>query len=473
MSIVRTIARNFLAMLTGTVATRLLALVAVAYAARVLGVDRFGQWSFAFTVAGYFWMLVHLGLDAPSARYLIQKGGQPEQLVAWTLPLKLAGAASGWLAVAGVAWCLPHQTTETRWLILACYAPVALAFANVSWVYVWLEKLHRFAASQVIEQAAFLLTLLCLVREPNHLARVPLAASIGAGAATVVSWAWWRRDGYRFRWQWDVAGMWVLLREGGQIALSQAALQLYLGCGVLFLGLLSTNAEVALYSVGYRLAAMLALLRMTLVTSLNPTFWRLYVESPEQLAALANRVVRYSACALLPAATLLTMLAAPLLRLIFGSDYERGATALSLLAGWVSLSFLNMSGEMLLYTAARQAALLKLSVGSLGLAAGFSVWAVPRWGAVGAATAMLLTELVWLPVRFHLARQCAPVAFWRSLARPCFCALPMGLWLWWQRGPHWLVQAPVALGLYLVGLWLTRAVVVSELREGWRSLRGR
>lgn len=472
MPIARTIAKNLVAMLTGTVLTRLLMLVAVAYAARVLGVDRFGEWSFAATVAGYFWMLTHLGLDAPSARYLIQKGGRPEQLLEWAVPLKLAGACCGMLVVSAVAWLLPRQTPETRWLIVACYVPWALAFANVSWVYVWLEKLPRVAMAQVGEQALYLALLVALVQKPEQVMRVPLAAALGGCGASVVSWIWWRRDGYRFQWRLDWPGMWALLREGIQIAVSQAALQLYLGCGILILGLISTNVEVALYSVGYRLAAALALLRMTLVTSLNPTFWRLFVSSKEELALLANRVVRYTACVLVPVGTVVTVLAAPIVRWIFGAAYEGGGPVLSLLIWWVIIAFWNMSGEMILYAAARQDAVLKLSAGALVLAAGFSVWLVPRGGAVGAAAAMLLTEWLWLPVRFHLARQCAPVAFWRSLTMPCLSAVVLATWLWFFRRGNLWVHTPVAIGLYVAGLFLTRAVAIRELRELWRSLRG-
>jgi O-antigen/teichoic acid export membrane protein len=471
LSTARTIAKNLFAMLTGTAITRLLTLVAVAYAARVLGVDSFGQWSFAATIAAYWGILVHLGMDAPAARYLIHKGGSPEQLIEWAVPLKLAGASCGLVAVAVVAWLLPNQTTEMRWLILFCYAPLLVAFANLSWVYVWLEKLQRLVAAQVIEQVLNLALVLALVRAPEHVARLPLAGVIAAGGAVVVSWIWWRRDGRRFRWRLDFAGMWALLREGIQITLSQAAVQLYLGCGILFLGLASTNAQVALYSVGNRLATPLALLRMTLVTSLNPTFWRLYSESRENLAEFANRIVRYSTCALVPAATGITVLSVPAVRLIFGASYEGGAPALSLLGWWLTVMFLNMSGEMILYAAARQDVILKLSVGALLLAVGFNFWFVPRWGATGAAAAMLLVELIWLPVRFHLAHRCVPVAFWRSLARPCLCATLLGAWLWCFRDGNLWIHVPVALGLYTAGLFLTRAVIVGELRELWQALR--
>jgi len=114
---------------------------------------------------------------------------------------------------------------------------------------------------------------------------------------------------------------------------------------------------------------------------------------------------------------------------------------------------------------------LKLSVGALLLAVGFNFWLAPRWGALGAAAAMLLTELLWLPVRFHLARRCVPVAFWRSLGKPCLCAAVLALWLWCFRHGNLLVHVPIALGLYVAGLFATRAVIVSELRELWRALR--
>jgi O-antigen/teichoic acid export membrane protein len=170
-------------------------------------------------------------------------------------------------------------------------------------------------------------------------------------------------------------------------------------------------------------------------------------------------------------ATVVSVVSAPVVRLIFGPAYEGGGAVLSLLVWWLTLFFLNISSEIILYAATRQDDALKLSLGALGLTLVFNLWLIPRYGATGAAATMLAAELICLPVRFALARRYVPVAFWRSLARPCLCAAALGAWLWCFRGGNLLVHAPVALALYVAGLFVTRAVVVSELRELWRMVR--
>ena len=470
MSSTRTIARNFFLLLTGTALTRLLTLAMVAYAARKLQVDRFGQWSFAVTVASYFWMVGHLGLDTPAARHLALHRKEADEWVGRVLPWKLLGSVAGFLMVAVVVFWLP-KPVETKLLVLMCYLPLAVACWSLNWVYVGLERLELMAMAQMLEQGLNLAAVLVLIQGPEHVARMPLAIALGTGGSALVMLVVWRCLGHRYRFQFEFAPMRQMLGEGMQIVGTQAAVQLYLNCSMLFLGLVSSDAQVALYSVGYRLATPFSILRQTLIVSLNPMCWRLYVESREQFGVFVNRLVRYSACALFPAATVVMVLSATVVRLVFGVAYEGGAMAFGLLCWWLTLIFLNVSGEIILYAATRQDDVLKLSLGALGLTLVFNLWLTPQYGASGAAASMLLAEAVWLPVRFYLARRCVPIAFWRSLSKPCLCAAALGAWIWHFRNGNLLLHLPIALVLYTAGLFLTRAVVVSELCELWQALR--
>ncbi len=172
---------------------------------------------------------------------------------------------------------------------------------------------------------------------------------------------------------------------------------------IVMLGLLATDEEVGIYRVSAQLAALVVFALGAVNTVVAPTFARLRAAGDAVgLQRMATRTARISMLAAAPTAGVLILFGAPILRLVFGEEFEGGHAALVILCcgqlvnagmgavGWL----LNMAGFE--RTTAQGVALASVLNVLLNLIL------IPPFGIEGAAVATAVSLAVW---NIFLARQ--------------------------------------------------------------------
>ena len=192
------------------------------------------------------------------------------------------------------------------------------------------------------------------------------------------------------------------LRAAAPLGLMAAATLVYFRSGTIMLGAWGTSAETAAFTVASTIGFGLLALPNAITTALLP---RLSFETNVRVRVTAVRQALASGfvcCSLAAAATV--VLGGPLIVRAFGAEYRSAETPLVILAFATVLIALNgMLGVALI--ALRRLRILGAQV-AVSLAANLVATAllVPRAGAVGAAWAVVVTEVVGLLV---LAPACA------------------------------------------------------------------
>ena len=100
------------------------------------------------------------------------------------------------------------------------------------------------------------------------------------------------------------------------------------------------------------------------------------------------------------AATAVALLAAPIIRLVYGDDFASAALPLT----WVGIGLLpflvNSARRVALYASGHENLVARWSAVALGVQAAACVALIPNFGAAGGAVAMALGEaLVWWPLQ--------------------------------------------------------------------------
>ena len=235
-----------------------------------------------------------------------------------------------------------------------------------------------------------------------------------------------------------------------------------------------TLADVGVFGVGYRLAAVLGLVVGSFQRALTPLIYTHY-RNPDTPAQLA-RIFRYFMVLALLMVLGVGLFAGEIMRVFAAPEYQAAAQVVPLLAAAVVVSNMYIFAPGL-DIAKRTGVIALINVGGAGLTAGLNYLLVPLWGLQGAAFATCLSATavfsaymtfsqrlyrvphVWLPLGaavsaavavFLLALTVAPRAGWLSV----------GLRLALLAGAFVLF---VALGL------LPR----TDLRRGWVGARGR
>jgi O-antigen/teichoic acid export membrane protein len=212
--------------------------------------------------------------------------------------------------------------------------------------------------------------------------------------------------------------MGMLLRQALPLAVLELLFILYSRLGVFFLERQTGLTAVGQYFAALRLTEPLMAVGGALAVTLLPGMARL--SAARDTTGLARRFRRASLIAAgcsLSAATVLSVAAEPLLRLI-NPEYVPAAPALRILAFASAVMVQNQLSSAVMHAAGRYHVVTACSTVNLGIYLVAATILVPRFGTLGAAFATLVTESLNAVVQLTLVRR-----WMRALTAPAREAL--------------------------------------------------
>ncbi len=445
--------------------------------ARSLGVERLGAYAYAMGVAGLFGLIPNLGINHVVTRAIARdpQGEGPEVFRAGRRAQALL-AAGVCLLIPAFAALLPGQPVP---LIFVWLAAVQMAVGTLSWPYLALLGGHtRYDRVAVVELASAAVgtgTLLLALALRGGVDSVLLAHCAAAAISVAITVQLTRpllpaADGKGL-------GTGALLGQAAPFGAAGAVQSLYTRLDVLLLGQLASTRALGLYNVAYKPANMLVYFGSSLAGPVFPVM----AQAPRHEAPPQFRRALWALGVAGPGVAIaLTGLAGPLLTLLFGSAYALAAPILAVLAWSAAANWLYAPLGMALQAQGQERAWLASLAGALALNGAGNLWAIPRWGALGAAAATLASEVFLVLLGGAL--------LWRRLGlrpapRPGLASLTAtaaggaALWALWSWGP--IAGTTAALLVYsglLVGLRVVTAedvaMVIGWFREAGLALRG-
>jgi len=456
--------RPTLLLLLGRTAGYGLALLNSILVARALGAHRLGEYAYAMGLAGLFALLPNLGINPVVTRAV---AAQPEHEGA-VLPIALRAQAFLAILVACAipvfAALLPVQPVPLMYVMLAA---AQLGLGTLGWPYLAvLAGRADFTKVAAIELVSALLGTACLLGALVLAGGVPgvlVAHVVAAGVATLVARAFTRPS----RRPPDHRAMSLrdLLRQAAPFGATAAVQSLYTRLDVLLLGQLASARAVGLYSVAYKAPNLLTYVGSTVVGPLFPLM--------AQTGRMENPVAFQRAVRALgvlgPAVALaLSGLAAPILRFLYGAEYEAAAPLLVLLAWSAAANWLYAPLAVALQARGCEGWWLANLIAALAMNAAGNLWMIPRWGAMGAAAATLVSELALVAIGAGLvASRLRILPSWRATGGGLAATAAGYAALQFCGGG--LSGTAVALAVFLVPLLLLRVVTGEDGRLvlGW------
>ena len=370
-----------------------LALVNSIVLARALGVDRLGAYAYAMGLAGLFALLPNFGINTVVTRAFARQPETGPGVLASALHAQALLAGVVCLAIPAFAAMLPGQPIPLSYVGLAA---LQLALGTLSWPYLAvLGGYARYDRVAVVELAAgvigtaFLLGAAVLF---GGVAAVLVAHVLGAGIAVLVS----RKAVQPFRGKSEgspAIGIGALLRQAAPFGAVAAVQSLYTRLDILLLGQMATTVALGLYSVAYKPTNMLVYFGSTVAVALFP----LLAQPPRPGTMIPFQRAMRGLGATGPAMALtLSGLAGPLLQSLYGSEYVLAAPIFVVLAWSAAVNWLYAPLGIALQARGRERGWLTCLMCALLLNAAGNFWAIPRWGAIGAAAATLASEMVLL-----------------------------------------------------------------------------
>ena len=398
----RTIFKNTALITIGGLALKALNFLFGVFVVRRLGDARFGQYATVLAFVGLFQILAELGVSQYVMREIARDRSQATRLF-WNLVsvralLALAGIAVI-TAAAQAAGYAPQLVTGV--FLYTCTFLLAAFSAPLEAILTAYERFDYVTAMTISAQVVFILAggaflwsglgyLWLIVAS-----LLSMAPPIGIGV-----WAARRHGLLDFRPQVQ-ARLWPgMIRSGLPFGIISLMLKIAASIDTVMLSRLRTDAEVGWYNVAYGLIFSLMFLVRGFKTAIVPSLTRVFAEDQREVERWYYRSVRYILLIALPIAAGGTVTAFPLIRLLYGRQFDPAALALQILIWDLPfLMFASLCGNMTTIIGEERAAARIYTINTAANVA-LNAIAIPLYGLIGAAFVTVITDMI-SALQFH------------------------------------------------------------------------
>lgn len=393
----RSVARNVVSLATSQAITWALALLWTFFVPRLIGPEQMGVLTIATSLTALVAVVLSITTKEFLVREIVSDRSSASRLLTLALGLRLAILPVVYLVAVVYAHVADLDDRATTVLYVVAAATVCTMVAEPALAtFQATERMQFIAYTDVTNKS--LQTLGGVLLAVAGFGAISIAGlGLGVALFTLVLALWWahRLVGLRAR---PAAALPVIRRAGPYwfVAVFYVA---YLWADAVLLGVLATPEVVGWYGAATRLFTTMMFVAVIISTASLPRLVAAHARSTEDLYRTARRPFEWVLILGLPMGVGLACTAGGVVRLLYGAEYAGAAPALAVLGLCLPVMYVNIQVAQVFVASGRPLVMGRI----LAAAAVFNVAAnlllIPyteqRWGngAIGAATALTLTEL--------------------------------------------------------------------------------
>lgn len=423
----RKIAASMIWMLAGQVVAMAVSLLVGVYVARYLGPGQFGVLSYAISLAWLFSALSRLGLESLVVRDLVTHPEAETEILGTAFVLRLLGGVVAFGLMAAASLAMGEDRTTTLAILIIGLGLAFQAFGVPSgWFQAQLNARPVVIARLLaLALSAGLKLLFIALEKPVLWFAVPAMVDLAAASGFAIL-AYLRLGRPLLRWRFSMVWARDLMGRAWPLALSLIVTEAYMRVDQIMLGHMAGTWEVGWYAAAARLSQALYLLPTIICTAVFPAIVRAWNTSDtlyrQRMQALYDLIFWGAVAVALPIA----LLSHWIIGLLYGPAYAPAGTVLQIHAWSLVLVSLGVARSRALLAERLQTFFIPISVCSLVLNVTGNAVLIPELGAVGAAWATILAQIVsvilingchprtWPAVRMMIRAPLAPIRLLRS-----------------------------------------------------------
>jgi O-antigen/teichoic acid export membrane protein len=468
----QTILKNTFWIGISTTFVKILRAVVIIYAARLLGTEGYGIFSYAMSIAAIFAVASDMGLTSILTREISKDGEKTRPYFATALVIKILMLALVILLIIGVGPFLSRFPDSTTLLPIIA---LSLVFESLrSFLYAIPRAENRMqteAGISVLNElfcTALIVGMFLHNPTPESLA---FSFMIGNAIGFIIAGISTRR------YLWSVFSQFQkkLFKPLIAYTLPFAVLGVFgilmTNIDALIIGYYDTEHALGLFGAAQRSIGVLYILPNFLSGSLFPLLSKFHAEDKSRtVSSMISVAVATSISFALPIIFGGIVIAGPLISVIFGSEYAGSVLAFQILL--ITLLFVfpgTMLADVLLIEN-RQRVFLLTSIIGAALNVGLDILLIPRYSIVGSAVATVIAQGAVNTIFYFAVRKRHEIHVFRKIYKSIGAALIMAIGAYGLMLMHipLIVIVPAAAVVYAGLLFAFNDQIAIELR---RSLR--
>ena len=373
--------------------------------ARSLGVIDTGRYSFAMSFTTIFAMLLDFGLTQVLIRESAKNNDEGRKYLSTVLALKLIGALVIYGALIASAFALNYPPELRQLIYISGVIMIVDSFATSFYGVLRGQQNLLFESLGVIgNQLLVMATGVFVIWMQLGVRYVIAAYLVGSTFNLLLSvTTLWRRYHWPLRPHFDWQYVKKLLLLAAPFAVAGLFMRIYGSIDMVFLSKMSSEHDLGIYSVAYKVSFALQFIGTAFSASVYPAFCRYVHESSEKLSQTFVESIRYLTILSLPLAAGVVVLAPVVLVPVFGSEYQEALEPLSLMMMALVFAFIAYPLTSLLNAAHKQTRnTIHLGITALTNAV-LNAFFIPLWSYNGAAAATLISYFVLVALSFVAA----------------------------------------------------------------------
>ncbi len=443
MSAVSKIAKNTTVLLVAQIISYVLAFFYTIYTARYLGASGFGIISSALALGAILSIFTELGLSTLTVREVSRDKSLANKYIGNTLALKLILSSITITAMVLVVTLghYPPQIAAVIYYITLSF--VVGAFTSIFYsIFQAYEKMEFQSIGQIINSIIMFSGILLIIYYQKSIIEfglIYLIASIISLIYGVIICVWkfvlpkieidlnlWKSALTKIELD---TNLWkFLITEAVPLAISGVFLLIAFRIDTLILLWINGTAAVGFYNAAFSLMTALMFVPFVYVSAIFPLLSRLNVSSKELLKYSYEKSFKYLIILSLPIAVGTTLLASPIILMIYKSAFSQSIAALQILIWAIPLIFVNYILGTAINSINKQRETVKTTFIAMLLNIALNLLLLPRYGLIAACYITILTELTCFMLWFHIMNVHGyKINILKILYKPIIASLVMGL----------------------------------------------
>lgn len=440
---------------------------------RALGPAAYGRLGFAAAIAGFFGLLASPGFSTYALREAARDKDRVSFLVKHVLGARVVFAAGAYTLLALFTLFFAPHDGPTRLLILLSGLAFVAGSLDTQWIFAARSRMSMIAVQGALAQLAYAALILALVRQSRDAWIIPAATVVSLILSTLVIWLPARRE-YRIPLPNISPQHWGLFLPICLVmGFSSLMSMIYDQIDVVMLKYFRPDAELGIYVASYGLMTM----AMSFLPILSQVFLPLLSETVESKPDTQKKYLQWLGNATvglaLPIAAGGFILASPLTRFIFGSQYLGSAV----LFRWLMLTILTGSaasycGSQLIPNGREKKYLVAVVAGALTNVA-LNLLFIPKYGALAAAFTTALSQGIVAALNYNFVKDLnkPPLLAAAGLSLPATCVMALSLAFVHVRFPvHVLLLVTLGaltyFGVYALTLHIRKRISDPKIHRG-------
>ncbi|SDQ08405.1 Membrane protein involved in the export of O-antigen and teichoic acid [Tsukamurella pulmonis] len=414
------IAKAFGLQLVARVVGLVASLATMAITTTHLGLVSYGHLTSAIVFIGLWTSLTELGIGAVVVRRVTSGTGDLQHLIRLNVGLSLAYCVPLAAAAIGTGWLIYRDTAEVPMMIAIIAGGLALTTLASCFQPLFMTDVRfgAVAVSDVGGRALSLIGTIVLVRIDADLVWFAAVQLIPPLVMLLIQ-GFVAHRAVGIRPVFSARQSWELIRESLPQTGVLIVAALYWRADAFLLSVLSTPAQTGAYGLAYQITSNATVISAVFLASSLSTMTNLFATDRARFAQFVQRSAEVLIFVGAPIAVVGLVLSPSLIGLLATQEFVvAGGRTLALLFIALAVTFVTAVLSQALFAAHDQVFLLRLNVVNLTGNIVLNVALIPFFGAIGAASALIVSEVIGMVVAGWRLRSRAPFqAPWGYLLR--------------------------------------------------------